>query len=176
MGFVRAYYNGTTLKCLPSYITSMMTQLTTDYKYFSSIRDPIEIVNKYRSRGFGIILNDHEKLHMVYFNGTQKTDKENKWFDMYGINIKIKSSRDSIFGAKSSSSEIFKPGKYFSNIPNECFLNPSHITITDKTIAFDTLKNGKLDDFIKLKSINEKGFIQPFDPLIIKLAWAKMNE
>ena len=154
----------------------MMTQLTTDYKYFSSIRDPIEIVNKYRSRGWGIILNDHEKLHMVYFNGTKKPDKENKWIDMYNINIKIKSSRDSVFGAKLSSSEIFKPGKYFSNLSNDCFLNPSHITITDKTIAFDTLKNGKLDEFIKLKSINDKGFIQPFDPTIIKVGWNKMNE
>jgi hypothetical protein len=176
MGFVRAYYNGTTLKCLPSYITSMMLQLTTDYKYFSSIRDPIEIVNKYRSRGFGIILNDHEKLHMVYFNGTQKPDKENKWADMYGINIKIKSSRDSVFGTKPSSSEIFKPGKYFSNLPHECFRNPFHITITDKSMAFDTLKNGKLDEFIKLKSINDKGFIQPFDPTIIKIAWNKMTQ
>ena len=92
------------------------------------------------------------------------------------INIKNKSSRDSIFGAKPSSSEIFKQGKYFSNLTEDCFHNPSHITITDKTIAFDTLKNGKLDEFIKLKSINDKGFIQPFDPTIIKVAWAKMNE
>ena len=45
-----------------------------------------------------------------------------------------------------------------------------------KKMVFDTLKNGKLDDFIKLKSINEKGFIQPFDPTIIKVAWAKINE
>ena len=77
MGFVRGLWDGKKAKCLPSYISSMMLQLSTDYKYFASIRDPIDIINKYRSRGFGIILNDFEKTHMAYFNSIKNTN--NKW-------------------------------------------------------------------------------------------------
>ena len=174
MGFVRAYYNGLTLKCLPSFITSMMLQLSTDYKYFASIRDPIEIVNKYRSRGFGIVLNDHEKMHMVWYNGVSKPEKENKWIDIYNINIKNKASRESIFGAKSSSEEIFKPGKYFGGLPNDCFQIINHQTISDSYTAFSSFLNGKLDEFVWNKTINDQGFINPVDPTIIKVVWNKM--
>ncbi len=175
MGFVRACWNGKTLRCTPSYITSMMLQLTTDYKYFSSIRDPIEIINKYRSRGFGIILNDHEKLHMIQYNGIPKPNVENPWIKMYQIDIKSKYSRDDVFGAKPSVHEIFKPGKYFDGLPDDCFQKPNHQVITNKSLVFDSLKNGKLDNYIGLKAIGDTGSINPLDPNIIKIGWYKMN-
>ncbi len=175
MGFVRACWNGKTLKCTPSYITSMMLQLTTDYKYFSSIRDPVEIINKYRSRGFGIILNDHEKLHMIQYNGIPKPNVENPWIRMYQIDIKNKYSREDVFGAKTANHEIFKPGKYFDGLPDDCFQKPNHQVVSDKSIVFASLKNGKLDDYIGLKAIGDTGTINPLDPSIIKLGWYKMN-
>jgi hypothetical protein len=58
---VRSYYNGNTVYMLPSCITACITQINIDYKYFASSRDPIDIINKYRMRGFGIILNNIEK-------------------------------------------------------------------------------------------------------------------
>lgn len=174
MGFVRAFYNGKTLKCLPSYITSMMLQLSTDYKYFASIRDPIEIVNKYRSRGFGIILNDNEKMHMIYFNGTSKPDKINKWIEIYNINIKNKSSRDSIFGPRKFTDELFKPGKYFSVLTDDNFQIINNQTTSDVIIAFSDFLNSKLDEYVWLKTINDFGFINPVDTSIIKIAWNKM--
>ena len=125
MGFVRAIWNGNTVKCLPSYITSMMLQLAVDYKYFSSIRDPVEIINKYRSRGFGIILNDYEKLHMAYYNSVKNknSDSNLKWIEMYKVNLKNKNSIHNIFGVKKSSDDIFKPSKFFLGLPEDCFKN-----------------------------------------------------
>lgn len=175
MGFVRAYWNGQTLKCVPSYISAMMLQLTTDYKYFASIRDPIEIINKYRSRGFGIILNDHEKLHMIQYNGIKKPNEENKWIQMYNIDVKNKTSRDSMFGAKTPNHDIFKPGTFFDGLPKDCFQNVNHQVLIDKNTAFASMKNGKLDDLIKLKSITDTGFINPLDINVIRLGWYKMN-
>jgi hypothetical protein len=38
-----------------------------DYKYFAGSRDPIEIINKYRMRGFGTWLSPHEiKQYYAY--------------------------------------------------------------------------------------------------------------
>jgi hypothetical protein len=54
---VRAYYQNNNVYILPSCITSMMTGINIEYKYFSCIRDPIEIINKYVNRGFGLIMN-----------------------------------------------------------------------------------------------------------------------
>ena len=36
-----------------------------DYKYFAGTYDPIEIILKYRSRGYGTYLNSSEKTHMM---------------------------------------------------------------------------------------------------------------
>jgi hypothetical protein len=178
MGFVRAYWNGSTVKCLPSYITSMMLQLSTDYKYFASIRDPIEIVNKYRSRGFGIILNDHEKVHMVCYNGFKpKNGKENIWVDIYNINIKNKMSIESLFGPRSSNDDLFKPGKHFMGLPSDVFKHVNHITVSDFNLAFESVygPNNKLPELAKLKAISDKGFINPLERHMIEYAYLKIN-
>ncbi len=176
MGFVRAYWNGKTVKCLPSYITSMMLQLSTDYKYFASIRDPIEIVNKYRSRGFGIILNDHEKVHMVCYNGFKpKNGKENKWIDIYNINIKNKTSIDNVFGPRSSNDDLFKPGKFFMGLPTDVFKYVNHNTVDNIDVAMDLIKNNKVPEMTNLKVINDKGFINPLQRYMITHAFIKIN-
>ncbi len=176
MGFVRAFYNGTTVKCMPSYITSMMLQLSTDYKYFASIRDPIEIVNKYRSRGFGIILNDHEKVHMVYYNGFKpKNGKENKWINVYNINIKNKQSIESLFGPRSSSDDLFKPGKHFGGLPSDSFQVVNHQIVNTTQQIKNLYENQSLLQFFEHKTINDKGFINPLDKYVIKMGWIKSN-
>jgi hypothetical protein len=57
----------------PSCVTAMMTGINIEYKYFASIRDPIDIINKYNRRGFGIILNTIELEQYKKFN--EKSDK-----------------------------------------------------------------------------------------------------
>ncbi len=195
MGFVRAFYNGTTVKCLPSYITSMMLQLSTDYKYFASIRDPIEIVNKYRSRGFGIILNQNEKRHMEFYNTFKPKDnfgqgsnsasnsgsasnpgnqanKENKWIDIYGLNAK---NKHLMFGPKDCNSDIFKPGKFFGGIPNDCFRNVNHKITTSFGNAFEDIISAKTSSIINYKVINDDGSINPLERYVIKMGWNKIN-
>lgn len=177
MGFVRAIWNGTTVKCLPSYITSMMLQISTDYKYFSSIRDPVEIINKYRSRGFGIILNDNEKRYMIYFN-TVKIDinhPNTKWIEMYNVDNKVKASVNSIFGPRNINDNIFKPSKYFMGLENDCY----QVVNSDILITFDgcfsSIINQNIADIKKMKAISDSGFINPLDKDIIKYGWIKVN-
>lgn len=177
MGFVRAIWNGQIVKCLPSYITSMMLQLAVDYKYFSSIRDPIEIVNKYRSRGFGIILNDYEKLHMAYYNSVKNKnhDENSKWIEIYKVNLKDKKSIENIFGVKKSSDDIFKPSKYFMGLPQDCFKNINHDTISTFDECFSSIITPSTLSLSKYKAINDNGKINPLAREVISLGWNLLN-
>ena len=178
MGFVRALWNGKTVLCLPSYITSMMLQLAVDYKYLASIRDPIEIVNKYRSRGFGIILNGQEKLHMVYYNSLKLDDKSNsKWIEMYKIDIKSKQSIENMFGVKKSSHDIFKPSKYFLGIPEDCYKKINHDTVSTFDQCFSSFIVGNHTLILsKAKAINDNGKINPLYREIINLGWELLSK
>ena len=64
-----------------------------DYKYFASTRDPIEIINKYRMRGFGTFLNAVEIIHLLRYS-----NKVSKWKELYNLNLKSKSSREHVRG------------------------------------------------------------------------------
>lgn len=177
MGFVRAFWNGHTVKCLPSYITSMMLQLAVDYKYFSSVRSPVEIVNKFRSRGFGSILNDHEKVIMAHYNSTKgdNFDEKSKWLEMYKIDIKDKKSIENIFGAKKSSDDIFKPSKFFMNLHQDCFKNINHDTVTTFDECFSSIITPSVSSMSKCKAINNNGKINPLSKEVINLGWNLIN-
>lgn len=172
MDFVRACWNGKTLLCLPSFISSMMIQMSTDYHYFASIRNPIEIINKYRSRGFGILLNDKEKIHFIYYNSDKQNDK---WHKMYNINLKNKTSIKNIFGPKKIDNEIFKMAKYFEGIPDECYKNVEHNNFENTKEAFSSIYTDKLAEFYPYKTINEKGYIEPLNREIVKKAFNVIN-
>ena len=193
MGFVRAIWNGKTVRCLPSYISAMMMQFASDYKYFVSIKDPVEIVNKYRSRGFGIILNDHEKLHMAYYNsrkiknsepndsGDSKTNdnsEQNKWIELYKIDIKNKNSIKNIFGIRNSSDDIFKPSKFFMglNLEDNCFKIPNHEISLTFDECFGSIIPPKLEFMSKFKAVSADGKINPLNKEIITLGWKLLNE
>jgi hypothetical protein len=179
MGFVRAIWTGKTVLCLPSYITSMMLQLAVDYKYFASIRDPIEIVNKYRSRGFGIILNNYEKIHMAYYNSTKLKDStiNEKWIEIYKINLKSKHSIENIFGTKKTSDDIFKPSKFFMGLPDDCFKDAKHETCSTFDECFNSLitLTPSLLSISKYKAINDEGKINPLSRDIINTVWNLLN-
>jgi len=64
---VRSYYNGTTCKLLPSAISAYMTLVNRDIQYFVGKHDPINIINKYRRRGYGTILNKMEIGQMLSY-------------------------------------------------------------------------------------------------------------
>jgi hypothetical protein len=115
---VRAYLtmddtnkNEVTIKLLASCVTALMTGINIDYKYFAGLRDPIEILNKYRMRGFSTLLNDSEKQHMLFYNGN--INKNNGQF--YIKNIKDKVEAAKFFGAKDVNDDLFKPMSFSIN-------------------------------------------------------------
>jgi hypothetical protein len=173
MDFVRAFWNGKTVKCLPSFITSMMLQLSTDYKYFASLRSPIDIINKYRSRGFGIILNKAEKSDMTYYNNEWSTSNENnKWKKVL--------TPSTMFGAKDSNNGLFKFSKITQNLPDDCYQITKHETTETFDLAFSSLTNdqNQKPEMIKLirhKAIADNGSINKLDRYIYKFGYDSIN-
>ena len=169
---VRAFYNGNNIYMLPSCVTAMMTGINIDYKYFAGIRDPIDILNKYRMRGFGILLNDHEKQHMVYYNSSLN----NKWNNMFNVNIKNKESINKFFGPQSLNANIYKPLVFLKSFPKDIYNNLTNVrTFNDSVDVADYLRNKKSYDMssslintLKLKTINEDGKIEPLKKWVIE--------
>jgi len=160
---VRAYYNGENVFMLPSCVTALMTNINIDYKYFAGVRDPIEILNKYRVRGFGTLINEQEKLRMIEYNSV-----ENKWNGMFSVDPKNKDKVKKLLGSKTINDEMFKPGKYMKGFPDDVYkkLNKrSVVTIAELKENY----NEKYKyhpavlglDLFKLKTINEDGSIRP---------------
>ena len=49
------------------HVLSSNTLINLDYKYFAGSIDPIDIINKYRTRGYSTILNDSEKIKFIKY-------------------------------------------------------------------------------------------------------------
>lgn len=77
---VRAYYDGDNVYMTPTCITAYMTMMNMHYTYFSSATTPMEIINKYRMRGFGTILNKKEIRELFKYS----CDNE-YWRNLYGF-------------------------------------------------------------------------------------------
>ena len=106
MPCVRAYYNGENVYMTPSFISAHMTYMNIDYKYFAGSKDPINIINKYRMRGFGCWLNKNELETFIKYNYEVPF-----WNNMYKINPKNKASYNRCFGPLNINSNLFKPRK-----------------------------------------------------------------
>jgi hypothetical protein len=149
---------------LPSCITAILTGYNIDYKYFAGIRDPIEIITKYRIRGYSMILNPTEKQHMAYYYG-----HIDKWGGLFKINIKNKESLKSLFGIRKINDEIFKINKYTNGYPDDAYNNLDlDYIITTNDISkwynekFPLLSSKETGiDLISFKTINKDGNINP---------------
>jgi hypothetical protein len=170
LDFVRAFWNGKTVIMLPSFISSMMIQLSTDYKYFASKHDPIKIINKYRSRNMGIILNSKEKIHHYLYNSKTFINNEyNYHAEMYKCN----SNWNCNLGPQLLSSEIFKVNKYESaNHNSSKYIDKNELY---KGIIFTNCKQDSFNSlhtteyFNSLKCINIKGTIDALNVENIKI-------
>lgn len=60
LNLVRGYYDGKSVYLLPSAITSYMTYICMDYKYFAGTVTPKDIIWKYYNRGYYTVLNARE--------------------------------------------------------------------------------------------------------------------
>lgn len=167
---VRAYYDGSTVKMTPSCISACMTMINIDYKYFAGSKDPIEIINKYRCRGFGTILNDKEKVRFFEYNNLV-----DKWKNIYSIKLNDSLAIKKCLGFKSPEDSMFKYStKVYGDITNYIGI-PSDASIsTDRII--ENIYGSKTSAIMagvckSRKIINEYGYIEPLQHFIIDMAW-----
>lgn len=112
---VRSYYNGKTCYLLPSAITAYHTLCNVDFKYFVGSNDPINIIDKYRKRGYTTVLNKMEiQQYLSYIMAS----------DVHRQAYFIKDTNDikKVLGAMDITNEYFQPRK---NIPSEFIPDPN---------------------------------------------------
>lgn len=162
---VRSYYNGNTVLMLPSCITACHTFLNIDYKYFAGTKDPIEIINKYRFRGFGTLLNDKEKIRFLEYSSL--IPKWNILYNNIKKKMKNKNNINQIFGSKQYNNLFYtnnlnKNNKYF-NI-QQPGINNSYIN----NLIENLNQNNNNSIINKIKMINNKGYILPLQKYLIE--------
>ena len=164
---VRGYYDGDDVYLLPSCISAANTLINLDYKYFAGTTDPIDIINKYRMRGYSTILNDGEKIKFIkYVLSLEKT------ITLYDNPcIKKQKEIDSILGYIDVNSKFFNQRDilykyYLNNKPVE--LNYNNVKIdfkwreeNNQEINNTDLKNDDLLKVINLNFIDNSGYIKP---------------
>lgn len=162
---VRTYYQGDNLYVMPSCISAMMTGINIDYKYFAGVRDPIDIINKYRMRGFGVLLSDNEKKHMLTYNLNVNT---------FGGMFHIKEG-EQLFGAKELTDKIYKPQIYNNNVPVDTYKTPDvkYIKTMEDLVRYYQKKYKYHPqsfgiDLYKFKQISDNGSVNPYQSWLPK--------
>jgi len=176
---VRAYYDGNKTYVLPSCISACMTMMNLDYKYFAGSKDPIEIINKYRMRGYGTYLNGKEKIKMIEYSNIVE-----KWKKLYNVDIKNNNSVNAFFGPINIDAKIFKPSHTLEldrivSYSGSFFKDNNKITLAtiDKTYGelyngkFDTIGDGIQHLIYKTTCINKLGYITPLRKWLIEACY-----
>lgn len=183
---VRGYYDGSNVYLTPSCVSAHMTLMNLDYRYFSGSNNPIQIINKYRMRGFGTWLNENEKIILL------KYTKENEfWNNLYGINFVNEESILSNLGSLNLNHKLFRPRLYNTDYYNES--TPVDIFSKGYNVInrIEPIEN-KIDyieninkiysiesipfDINHLQTINELGFINPIEKWVIDAYWNLNNK
>ena len=181
---VRGYYNGSNVYLTPSCISAHMTFMNLDYKYIAGTKDPIDIINKYRMRGFGTWLNSNEKKIFVKYSR-----KVPFWNNLYLIDSETSESKaaKNIFGTVSLNHKLFKPRLYNMDL----YVNTMFVDTTNRysnTIVTPTIynKDTNMANYIQKKfnsveikeinwdkfvSIDKYGYIVPLKKWIISSTW-----
>lgn len=148
---VRSYYDGTTCYLLPTSITAYQTLMNIDFKYFVAKNTPINIINKYRTRGYGTILNKKEiKEYIEFFK------KE------YSVN-----DVQNIIGSLKITHTLFKPK------------NTNNNNITDNILQLIDHENMYHPNiprtFLYERTIKKDGIIQPLKRWLIDAIYDLSN-
>lgn len=180
---VRGYYNGSNVYMTPSCISAHMTYMNLDYKYITGSKDPLDIINKNRMRGFGTWLNSNEKKFF-----TKYSREVNFWNNLYTIDSKAsdESATKSIFGTMSLNHKLFRPRLY--NMDN--YIDAMYVETSNRYNDSDLPKQLNTDDSITLEiikkfdsigfkefnfdnftSIDKDGCVIPLKKWIISTVW-----
>lgn len=174
---VRAYYNGDNVYLTPSCISAHMTYMNIDYKYFAGSKSPIEIINKYRMRGFGTWLNANEKNVFFRYSSTDLF-----WNTFYNINYKNSKTINANEGALSFNHVIFQPRMinhpYFENanpvdisMPYMIPTASQKLSFTDYISRINSKYNTDHQDIkfiLNYNTIGKTGFINPLQKWVIE--------
>lgn len=159
---VRGYYDGGNVYLLPSCVTALMTHINIDYKYFAGIRDPIDIINKYRMRGIGTIINTQEKTHMLNYNSNVSSLQS-----MFGLSGSKSANCSKHFGSKNIGDNIYKPGRFIEGYPDDIYNNPNYSYVTSAFEMYDTNTFDGALNFMKFKTIGDDGTVTPFKKWVL---------
>ncbi len=178
---VRSYYDGNDVYLTPSCVSAHKTYWNIDYKYFAGSKDPIEIINKYRMRGFGTFLNKKEIDKLIKYSCSVQF-----WNNLYNINLSNKKSIKGSLGQLSKDSKIFHPRLYNTDCYNNSDINlsdPYNNVDTENTIVtsdrekiiryYNKFYPNRFNfGFIeKMSGINNLGYIEPLQKWVIESAF-----
>ena len=188
---VRSFYDGNNVYLTPSCITSHMTYMNLDYKYFAGSNDEIKIILKYRMRGFGTLLNRNELDKLVKY-----ASKILFWNRLYNIDLDKQSTISDALGCLDYQHKAFHPRLYnadlynhdvayvnindgYNNVPETMLLKTeeqfaNYITNNLKGYHFDI-------DLLKFQTIGSDGYIKPVQKWLIDTvyhygSWAYNNK
>jgi hypothetical protein len=151
--FVRGYWNGKTLQCMPSLIGSTMNDLSWENKYFASITHPAKIINKYRfGRGKNIIINNNCRREIVIHMLKNIED-----YPEYNIGLVNEELSEKVKKVFRFCHEENKNAKKF-----------------DETFSKIIVEN--LGFMNKLKSINGNGSVNPLNKNYINIFYEEINK
>ncbi len=174
MPCVRAYYDGSNVYMTPSFITAHLTFMNIDYKYFAGSKDPINIINKYRMRGFGTWLNQKELDTYIKY-----CYEIPFWNKLFNINPNNKHTYSKCLGSLPISHKLFKPRYHCADLINKQFNEPYNYndyigTLTTNSMQFylEVYPNAKLitgymshdTDYLDY----DTGYIKPLDVSVIQ--------
>lgn len=156
---VRGFYQNNNVFMLPSCVSAMMTGINIDYKYFAGSRDPVDIINKYRMRGFSTLLSKKELEHFVEYNKVVKTFN----------GIFNEENEEQLVGTKNLNDKIFKLKHYKDGFPLDIYNSEQRqciVTENDVAKYYEQKCNYKQSQNINILNINfidTKGNVQKYD-------------
>jgi len=104
---VRAYYDNNNVYMTPSCVSAHLTFMNLDYKYFAGTNDPLEIINKYRMRGFGTWLNNDEIRMFIRYSARIPF-----WNNLYQIDLNKPNTFSHSLGFIKMDHRLFHPRQY----------------------------------------------------------------
>jgi hypothetical protein len=156
---VRGFYQNNNVYMMPSCVSAMMTGINIDYKYFAGSRDPVDIINKYRMRGFSTLLSKQELEHFVEYNKVVKTFN----------GVFHENNEEQLVGTKNISEKIFKLKHYKDGLPLDIYnTDQKQYIMTQNDVAkyYEQKCNFKQLPYLNMLDINfidKKGNVQKYD-------------
>jgi len=180
LGQVRGYYNGSNVYYTISAVMALQTKLSPDYRIMFGSKDPGEILNKYRMRGFGCILNDKELSEIMKYS-----EKIEFWKKLYMIDCKNNNSLLNFSDGLFLNSSLFQPRKLnpdsFENskliqiptysAPQCIYIKTKNNLISDLTRTYNPNKSKLISIFFDCNNISDKGYPVPLKKWLMDGAW-----